>query len=73
MQVIYPGKGSQNEPGKDWDPGGVEVGRREKISSAQLFSRVRLFVTTWTAARQASLPIKHGAISGCLLQKEASV
>ena len=28
-------KYSQNEPGKDWDPGGVEVGRREKTSSVQ--------------------------------------
>ena len=30
-------KYSQNEPGKDWDPGGVEVGRRE-ISSVQFSS-----------------------------------
>ena len=29
------------------------------ISSVQLLSRVRLFVTTWTAARQASLSITN--------------
>ena len=30
-----------------------------KFSSVQLLSRVRLFVTPWTAARQASLPITN--------------
>ena len=29
------------------------------ISSVQLLSRVRLFVTPWAAARQASLPVHH--------------
>ena len=30
-----------------------------KFSSVQLLSRVRLFVTPWTAAHQASLPITN--------------
>ena len=32
---------------------------KEKISSVQSFSRVRLFVTPWTAARRASLSITN--------------
>ena len=30
-----------------------------QFSSVQLLSRVRLFTTPWTAARQASFPVHH--------------
>ena len=38
---------------------GTEVQDRSQFSSVQLLSRVRLFVTSWTAARQASLSITN--------------
>ena len=35
------------------------LGRKNQFSSVQSFSHVRLFVTPWTAARQASLSITN--------------
>ena len=40
-------------------PGGLQSIRSDQIRSDQLLSRVRLFVTPWTAAHQASLSITN--------------
>ena len=37
----------------------IFIGRTDQFSSVQLLSRVRLFATPWTAARQASLSITN--------------
>ena len=37
----------------------VDSNRQVQFSSVQLFSRVRLFATPWTAARQASLSVTN--------------
>ena len=44
---------------------------KKKISSVQLLSRVRLFVTPWTAARQASLSIANSQTSLKLMSIES--
>ena len=45
-----------NTDSREWDSG---PDRAEAVSSVQLFSRVQLFVTPWTAAHQASLSITN--------------
>ena len=45
----------EGEDGKNWE---IRI-NIYMLSSVQLLSRVHLFVTTWTAARQASLSINN--------------
>ena len=45
----------EGEDGKNWE---IRI-NIYMLSSVQLLSRVHLFVTTWTAARQASLSITN--------------
>ena len=57
-----PGTGRGKSHGSDGEVGSVRGSSSTKLqsdSSAQSLSRVRLFVTPWTAARQASLSITN--------------
>ena len=54
-----------------WEHGVLATGLPSKFSSVQLLSHVRLFVTPWIAARQASLSITNSRSSLKLMSIES--